>query len=114
MQLPFTVNQIALTAAHAALDDQEFIDLSLKTTAEGIQQVREGLQKLDINYLPSSCNFLTFNCKEDSLPLYNYLLDKGIIVRPLHAYKMNNYIRASIGTKEQNTRFLDALANYYR
>lgn len=114
VQLPFTVNQIALTAAHAALDDQEFIDLSLQTTAAGMQQVREGLQKLDINYLPSSCNFLTFNCKEDSLPLYNYLLDKGIIVRPLHAYKMNNYIRVSIGTKEQNTRFLDALANYYR
>ncbi|WP_328286980.1 aminotransferase class I/II-fold pyridoxal phosphate-dependent enzyme, partial [Legionella pneumophila] len=66
-----------------------------------------------IKYLPSSCNFLTFDCEEDSMALYNYLLDNGIIVRPLHAYKMNNFIRVTIGTKEQNSRFLTALKNFY-
>lgn len=110
VQLPFTVNQAALTAAHAALDDHDFIQLSLQTNAEGMQQMREGFDRLGVSYLTSSCNFLTFDCKEDSLPLYNYLLDKGIIVRPLHPYKMNNYIRVTIGTKEQNNRFLKALA----
>ncbi len=113
VQLPFTVNQAALTAAHAALDDQEFIQLSLQTNTDGMRQMRTALERLDLNYLPSACNFLTFNCREDSLALYNYLLDRGIIVRPLHPYKMNNYIRVTIGTKEQNHRFLDALNNYY-
>ncbi|MFT4059963.1 MAG: histidinol-phosphate transaminase [Legionella sp.] len=113
IQLPFTVNQVALVAAHAALDDEDFIHLSLQTNTKGMQQMKAGLEQLGIEYLPSACNFLTCDCKQDSLALYNYLLDQGIIVRPLHPYKMNNYIRVTIGTKEQNQRFLTALASYY-
>ena len=113
VQLPFTVNQVALTAAKAALDDEDFIQRSIQTNNEGMIQMRDGFDRLDINYLPSLCNFLTFDCKEDGMGLYNYLLNNGIIVRPLHAYKMNNYIRVTIGTKEQNSRFLSALNNYY-
>ncbi|HHT0593871.1 TPA: histidinol-phosphate transaminase [Legionella anisa] len=112
VQLPFTVNQVALTAAHAALDDDQFIQSSLQTNAGGMRQMKDGFNQLNIDYLPSACNFLTFDCKEDGMLLYNYLLDKGIIVRPLHPYKMNNYIRVTIGTKEQNDRFLNALSNY--
>ncbi|KTD43705.1 histidinol-phosphate transaminase [Legionella quateirensis] len=113
VQLPFTVNQVALTAATAALDDEEFIQRSIQTNKEGMIQMRDGFDRLGINYLPSQCNFLTFDCKEDGMELYNYLLNSGIIVRPLHAYKMNNYIRVTIGTNEQNSRFLTALNNYY-
>ncbi|WP_298623201.1 histidinol-phosphate transaminase [uncultured Legionella sp.] len=112
LQLPFAVNQIALSAAYAALDDAEFIQNSLTVNQEGMMQLKEGFDALNINYLPSFCNFLTFDCNEDGMALYNYLLNNGIIVRPLHAYKMNNHIRVSIGTKEQNSRFLTALNNY--
>ena len=96
IQLPFTVNQLSLEAALAALDDDEFIDQSLKINRLGMQQMREGFNKLGLEFIPSACNFLTFDCKEDSLNLYNFLLKKGIIVRPLHPYKMNNFIRVSI------------------
>lgn len=113
VQLPFVVNQVALLAAHAALDDDDFIKLSLESNALGMIQIMEGLEQLSLKYLPSSCNFVTFDCREDGSKLYNYLLDKGIIVRPLHAYKMNNYIRVTIGTSEQNSRFLNALNKYY-
>lgn len=113
VQLPFTVNQLALTAGCAALDDEEFIRLSLVTNQQGMNQLINGFDALDIDYLESACNFLTFDCKEDSLSLYNYLLKNGIIVRPLHAYKIPNYLRVSVGTKEQNQRFLEALTNYY-
>ncbi|MDI1352809.1 MAG: histidinol-phosphate transaminase, partial [bacterium] len=109
VQLSFTVNQLALRAAFAAIDDQLFISNSLKINHDGMIQMKEGFDELGINYLPSACNFLTFNCNKDSLPVYNELLDQGIIVRPLHAYKMANYIRVTIGTKEQNIRFLAAL-----
>lgn len=114
VQLPFTVNQVALNAAHAALDDDEFLQLSLSTNRQGIEQVREGLKALKIQYLPTACNFFCFDCGEDSLKLYNYLLNKGIIVRPLHPYQMNQHIRVSIGTQEQNNRFLKALGEYYQ
>ncbi|BCA96302.1 histidinol-phosphate aminotransferase 2 [Legionella antarctica] len=113
VQLPFSVNQAALIAAHAALDDDDFIKLSLLTNDEGMQQMRTGFDELNLNYLPSACNFLTFDCRDDGSALYNYLLEQGIIVRPLHAYKMNRHIRVTIGTKEQNSRFLSALKIYY-
>lgn len=113
VQLPFSVNQIALAAAYAALDDQEFFEFSLKINEEGMKQMQEGFDRLGVQYLPSFCNFLTFNCQEESTYLYNYLLNHGIIVRPLNAYQMNHYIRVSIGTQEQNKRFLDALSNYF-
>lgn len=113
VQLPFAVNQAALTAAYAAVDDNEFLDLSVQTNLEGMIQMRGGLDQLNLDYLPSACNFLTFNCKEDGMSLYNYLLDRGIIVRPLHPYNMNHYIRVTIGTREQNNRFLNELTHYY-
>lgn len=114
VQLPFAVNQGALNAALAAMDDSAFIELSLETNRLGMAQLSQGLDGLGLEYIPSVCNFISFDCKEDGMRLYNYLLDKGIIVRPLHPYDMPNFIRVSIGTQEQNTRFLTALASYYQ
>jgi histidinol-phosphate aminotransferase len=112
VQLPFAVNQAALNAAYAALDDVEFIQQSLSMNNEGMQQLKKGFEELTIDYFPSAGNFLTFNCNEDGMAFYHYLLERGIIIRPLHPYSMPNYLRVSVGTKEQNTRFLNALAQY--
>jgi histidinol-phosphate aminotransferase len=67
---------------------------------------------LHLTYLPPFCNFITFHCKEDSNLLYQFLLNKGIILRPLHPYQMNEYMRMTIGTQEQNLRVLEALTQY--
>ncbi len=112
VQLPFTVNQIALNAAYAALDDKEFVAYSLKINQEGMVQCKKAFESLKISYLPSLGNFLCFNINEDGIKLYNYLLEHGIIIRPLHAYNMPNYLRVTIGTCEQNQRFFDELAQY--
>jgi histidinol-phosphate aminotransferase len=113
VQLPFAVNQVALLAANAALDDNEFIKQSLTVNNQGMQQMMEGLDALGLYQLPSACNFITFDCQEECSMLYEYLLNKGIIVRPLTPYKMDHFIRVTIGTEEQNTRFLNALIGYY-
>lgn len=112
VQLPFAVNQAALGAAYAALDDLDFIEQSLILNKEGMQQLEQGFQTLHIKTLPSAANFLTFDCKEDSMALYHHLLDRGIIVRPLHPYNMPQWLRVSVGTNAQNTRFLEALTQY--
>lgn len=113
VQLPFSVNQAVLNAASAAVDDADFIKRSLANNQQGMQQMCSGLDALGVQYIPSSCNFITFDCKDDALLLYNYLLDRGIIVRPLHPYNMPNYMRVTIGTEPQNARFLAAIRNYY-
>lgn len=112
VQLPFAVNQIALNAAYAALDDRGFLVKSLNVNKEGMEQFKTAFKALNFNYIASATNFLSFNCHEDGITLYNYLLDRGIIIRPLHPYNMPNYLRVSIGTKEQNDRFFTELKNY--
>ncbi len=113
LQLPFFVNQAALTAGDAALSDQGFIYETLKLNAAGMEQMAAGLHQLNRPFIPSAGNFISFDCGQDGQDVYDYLLERGIIVRPLHPYGMNNYLRVSIGTQEQNTRFLKALGGFY-
>lgn len=110
VQLPFTVNQAALVAAVAALDDPIFIKKTLQCNAEGMAQLIEGLNQLNLAHLPSHANFITFDCKINSQPIYDKLLNDGIIVRPLTAYGLPNHLRVSIGTHNQNKRFLESLS----
>ena len=109
IQLPFVVNIAAMTAAFAALDDLGFLEQSTHMTKLGLKQLQEGLTALNINYLPSAGNFITFDCNIDSMPIYEGLQEYGIIVRPLHPYGLNQFLRVTVGTKEQNIRFLDKI-----
>ena len=106
VQLPFTVNQPALVAAYAALDDFAFLERTIALNHMGLTQMREGLDILGVNYLPSHTNFLTINCGRSSIPVYEQLLSQGIIVRPLIPYGLMNHLRVTIGTEAQNERFL--------
>ncbi|GGI80334.1 histidinol-phosphate transaminase [Legionella impletisoli] len=106
---PFFVNCAALVAANAALDDAQFIHETLTLNQQGLAQLKAGLKKLKLTCLPSSGNFITVDFKKDAGPLYQSLLRYGIIVRPLHPYRMDNFLRITVGTMQQNIRFLDAL-----
>ena len=106
---PFSVNEAALVAANAALNDDEFIKHTVKNNVQGLEQLQQGLTNLGFNHFPTAGNFITFDCKKDSTPLYQSLEQAGIIVRPLHPYGLNNYLRISIGTRHQNSRFLEKL-----
>lgn len=110
---PFAVNEIALIAANAALDDDDFIQASLSNNARGKKQLEEGLTSLGLNFLPSAGNFLSIDCKMDSNFLFQKLQQHGIIVRPLHPYGLSNYLRVTIGTQQQNNRFLKQLKEIY-
>ena len=106
---PFTVNEAALVAGSAALDDQAFLEKTIKNNEQGLKQIQQGLAELGINYLPTAANFITFDCKSDGSLLFQKLLQRGIILRPLHPYDMNNYLRVTVGTEKQNFRFIDNL-----
>lgn len=110
VQLPFMVNQVAMAAACRALDDQTFVQKTLTLNAQGMIRMQEGLAALNLNQIPSACNFITFDCGSSALPVYQNLLKHGIIVRPLAAYGMPEHLRVSIGKPEHTQRFLDTLA----
>lgn len=107
-RLPFNVNMIAAKAAIAAIQDQNYVALSVKTNTQGMQQLEEGLKQLGLKYIPSIGNFITMDVGDGAV-FYQQLLFEGVIVRPLKAYNMPRHIRVTIGTHEQNERFLSAV-----
>lgn len=110
VQLPFMVNIAALTAALAAIEDETFVKQTLISNTTGKQQLYSGLTALQLSPLPSSTNFITFDCQGNALAIYEALEQHGIIVRPLNPYGLSNHLRVTIGTTLQNSRFLDTLA----
>jgi histidinol-phosphate aminotransferase len=107
-RLPFNVNTIAAKAACAALDDQKHIKNTVLLNQQGMQQLKKGLHLLGLNSIPSIGNFITVDVY-DPATVYQQLLYEGVIVRPLYAYDMPRHIRVTIGTMEQNERFLVAM-----
>ena len=106
---PFNVNQLALVAATAALEDAAFIARSRDVNAKGLAQLRAGFGRLGLEYIPSYGNFITVRVG-DAKSVYMALLREGVIVRPIAGYGMPEHLRVTVGLPEQNQRFLDALA----
>lgn len=104
---PFNVNSLALLAAQAALDDQEFLTRSQATNAQGMRQLNEGLRGLGLSSIPSAANFLCVDVARDARALYDALLRQGVIVRP--SADMPTHLRITIGLPTENERVLAAL-----
>lgn len=107
---PFNVNSIALAAARAALDDMEFVARSYAENLQGMRQLEEGAKRLGLDYIPSHGNFLTIRVGK-AAEVYKKLLKRGVIVRPVGGgYQLPEHLRVTIGTAQENERFLGALA----
>lgn len=106
---PFNVGSMGLSAACAALEDQVYLDQSVALNQCGMVQLEVGFQQLKLDYIPSIGNFITVDLKRDALPVYQALLAKGVIVRPVANYGMPQQLRVSIGLEAENQRLIDAL-----
>jgi histidinol-phosphate aminotransferase len=107
---PFNTNLLAQAAALAALDDEAHIRASIEMNREGKLLLQDAITRLGLSCLPSMGNFLTVNFRRDAMPVYDALLQKGVIVRPLANYDMPDYLRITIGTPEQNNRLIETLS----
>ena len=106
---PFNASSVAMAAAEAALEDDAFVSESKAINDAGMEQVTGGLDALGIGYIPSLGNFVTMDCGRDAAPVYDALLARGVIVRPLANYGMPRHLRVSIGLPQENAAFLAAL-----
>ena len=106
---PFNVNSIALSAATAALDDMEFVAKSYAENRSGLKRIEEGARALGLEYIPSFGNFITIRVGKAN-DVFKRLLKRGVIVRPVAGYDLPEHLRVTVGTPEENERFLAALA----
>jgi histidinol-phosphate aminotransferase len=108
---PFNVNSMALEAALAALEDQDHLDKTQRSNTSGLTFLANALRERSLDVIPSIANFICVDVRRDSVQLFNALLREGIIVRPLANYQMPNHIRVTVGTPDQNARFVAAFDN---
>lgn len=106
---PFNVNHLGQAAAITALRDQVFVQKCLLLNEQGKKQYYEKLTALGIHYIPTAANFILVALNQSGSSANLALLKQGIIIRPLDPYGLENYIRITIGTFEENAQCLAAL-----
>jgi histidinol-phosphate aminotransferase len=112
---PFNVNNLALVAAIAALDDAPFLRQSHELNLAGMAQLTAGFERLRLAWIPSFANFVTVEIPRagganQAGAVYQKLLRAGVIVRPVAGYALPDHLRVTVGLPEENERFLAALA----
>jgi histidinol-phosphate aminotransferase len=107
---PFNTSGVAQAAALAALDDTEHVRRSVESNRAGLAQLASGLHSLKIKFVPSVANFLLVIFGTDTEPLVEELLKHGVIVRPMRWMGFPTALRVTVGTHEENEKFLRALA----
>ena len=105
---PFNVNHLAMVAATAALGDDAFIAESRRVNAQGVASLKKAFAERGLTCIPAYGNFITFKV-ERAREVFERLLKQGVIVRPIAAYGLPDYLRVTVGTAAQNSRFLAAL-----
>jgi histidinol-phosphate aminotransferase len=105
---PFNVNALALTAAEVALSDNDYLKKVLELNKAMRQKISEGLTRLGLKPVPSQTNFVYFKVPH-AQDLYQQLLLKGVIVRPIGP----DALRVTTGTVEETEKFLTAFEQVY-
>jgi histidinol-phosphate aminotransferase len=105
---PFNVNAIAQAAALAGMQDEEHQRKTRELTWEGRDFLQKHFEKVGLRYVPSHANFVLVEVG-DGKAVFDALMQRGVIVRDMAAYQLPQWIRVSIGTMEQNERFVQEL-----
>jgi histidinol-phosphate aminotransferase len=103
---PFNVNRLAEVAALAALDDEDHVRRTLELNEAGIDYLTSELGKLGIETWPTDANFILARTGGG---VFDALLEKGVIVRPMNGFGLTEHVRISIGRPEENERLIKAL-----
>jgi len=105
---PFNVTTLSLEAAKTALEDSDFVKMSIEKNFLEMKRYEEFAKENGFKTIPSYTNFITlvFDSDKNSSQIADNLLKKGIIIRDLKSYNLNA-IRVTVGTKEQNDKFFE-------
>ncbi len=109
---PFDVNSAAQAAATAVLADREYFEQSIKLVRDGKEQLIPALSAMGFSVLPTQSNFICVKIGARAMALVEFLEQNGVIIRPLKSFKMDDYVRITIGTAEENTVLLSLVSKW--
>ncbi len=105
---PFNVNSIANAGAIAALDDEPHLTETKRVIDQGRAYLQEQLTEMQVPFVPAVANFVMVNVG-DGCAVFEKLLQRKIIVRPLKGYGLPEWVRISVGTMHENRQLIAAL-----
>lgn len=106
---PFNVSGVAAAAARAALDDDEFVAMVRRENRAGLAQLETGFAALGLEFVPGRGNFVLVRVR-DGAAVFDALQRRGLITRPVKSYGLPEWLRVTVGTRDQNERLLASLA----
>lgn len=109
---PFNVNSLALIAGEAAILDQEFVLNCKEANKKSLNLFYQFCHDNDLHYYPSQGNFILIDFNIDGDIVFQYLLERGFIVRSGKALGYPTCVRISMGLKEQNEALLKQLKEF--
>ncbi|MFB0535750.1 MAG: histidinol-phosphate transaminase [Anaerolineae bacterium] len=109
LRLPFHINAVSMRGAIAALDDREHIEKSVQHNRVEREFLYAGLDDLELPYARSQGNFIIVRPGYDPQLIYERMLETGVIIRPLAAFRAPDCFRISVGTRAENERLLQVL-----
>ena len=109
LRLPPNLGILAEAGAAASLEDEAFLQSVLDNNRIEKQRYYETFQLLGLSYLPSETNFVMVDLGRDSGPVFEWLLQEGILVRPGRDFDMPTWLRITIGRPEENRAVLAKL-----
>ncbi len=78
------------------------------------KRLQAELTSRGVRFIPTVANFILVRTALPAVDLYQRLLSRGVIVRPMGAYGYPDGVRVSVGTEFENRRFLEALDDSLR
>ena len=110
---PFNVNSIAQAGALAALDDEGHLRETKRVVDDGRAYLQQQFTEMRIRFVPAVANFVMVNVG-DGCAVFEKLLQRKIIVRPLKGYGLPEWVRISVGTMEENKKLIATLKEVLR
>ncbi|MBD8070242.1 histidinol-phosphate transaminase [Bacillus sp. PS06] len=106
---PFNTTRVAQAAAKAAISDQEFIKECVSKNKKGLDQFYTFCEEHHLSYYKSQGNFILIDFKQQGDQVFQYLLERGFIVRSGNALGFPTSVRITVGTEEQNAEIIGHL-----
>lgn len=112
VKLPFEPNSLAQAAAIAALNDDEFLQRTIKLNKKSLNRFKLKFDELSIKFLPSSANFLLmlFPDEKYTVQFSEECLKRGLILRHVKSFGITNGIRINSGTDEETKFAIDIIS----
>ena len=109
IMLTFGVNRLAQVGAKAALDDDGYLESTIRKNKESVDFLEKYFEDKGWNYIPSYTNFCWVDCGLDSKKVFEDLQKKGVIIRPGFLWGYETCLRISTGTSEQMNYFAEKM-----